>query len=310
MELLIYAAEVFQVPLSQRARVNHSRMKTFKLLQSSSKVISLIICFLFLKFSIAEPAEFNATIVQMFDSFDAFQGVAVDAGSFYAVNNVRITRHDKNTGQALLQFDGSSVADGSFKHLDSGMVLDGKLYAAHSNYPEWPMNSSIEVWDVATMEHISSHDFGVLLGSFTWLDRYLDSWWGAFANYDRIQAGMDIPYGETKNTVVVRFDEEFKVVESWTLPAEILAKMSPMSNSGGSWGSDGYLYLSGHDDPEIYVMSLPKAGSELDWVATISVPGLNGQGIAWDRSEQGRYLWAILRSSRSVWKIEVPEASN
>ena len=83
-----------------------------------------------------------------------------------------------------------------------------------------------------------------------------------------------------------------------------------MSNSGGSWGSDGYLYLSGHDDPEIYVMALPEAGSELDWLATVRLPGLNGQGIAWDRTSDENTLWAILRSTRQVLKIEMPLLPN
>jgi hypothetical protein len=116
-----------------------------------------------------------------------------------------------------------------------------------------------------------------------------------------------MPYGETSNTVMVQFDDDFQVLHSWTLPAEILRRMSPMSNSGGSWGPDGLLYLSGHDDPEVYVMALPEDGSELDWLATIRIPGLNGQGIAWDRSDDGRYLWAILRSTRQVLKIEMPK---
>jgi len=83
--------------------------------------------------------------------------------------------------------------------------------------------------------------------------------------------------------------------------------MSPLVNSGGSCGRVGLVYLVGHDDPEVYVMALPEDGSELDWLATIRIPGLNGQGIAWDRSDDGRYLWAILRSTRQVLKIEMPE---
>jgi hypothetical protein len=162
------------------------------------------------------------------------------------------------------------------------------------------------VWDMGNMQHIESHSFGVMLGSFTWLDRYNGSWWGAFANYDIVQRGMTNPCGETRNTVMVQFDDDFEVLQSWSLPAEILRRMSPMSNSGGSWGSDGYLYLSGHDDPEIYVMALPEAGSELDWLATVRLPGLNGQGIAWDRSIEDSILWAILRSTRQVLKIEMP----
>jgi hypothetical protein len=258
----------------------------------------------------AQPPEFDGKIVQQFAADNAYQAVAVGQESFYAISNVRLTAHDKNTGRVLQQWDDSSQLSSPLSHLDSGVVLDGKLYSAHSNYPSWPMTSSVEVWDMDNMQHIESHSFGVMLGSFTWLDRYNGSWWGAFANYDIVQRGMTQPYGETRNTVMVQFDDDFEVLQSWSLPAEILRRMSPMSNSGGSWGGDGYLYLSGHDDPEIYVMALPEAGSELDWLATIRLPGLNGQGIAWDRSVDGSILWAILRSTRQVLKIEMPVLPN
>jgi len=254
----------------------------------------------------AQPPEFDAKIVKQFDAYDAYQAVAVGADSFYAISNVRVTEHDKNTGRAMQQSSDNSQSSSPLTHLDSGVIVEGNLYSAHSNYPGWPMMSTVEVWDVATMQHIESHSFGVMLGSFAWLDRHNGSWWGAFANYDIVQRGMTEPYGETRNTVMVQFDDDFQVLQSWTLPAEILRRMSPMSNSGGSWGSDGYLYLSGHDDPEIYVMALPQAGSELDWLATVRLPGLNGQGIAWDRSIDGNSLWAILRSTRQVLKVEMP----
>ena len=254
----------------------------------------------------AQPPEFDGKIVQQFAADNAYQAVAVGQESFYAISNVRLTAHDKNTGRVLQQWDDSSQLSSPLTHLDSGVVLDGKLYSAHSNYPSWPMTSSVEVWDMDNMQHIESHSFGVMLGSFTWLDRYNGSWWGAFANYDIVQRGMTEPYGETRNTVMVQFDDDFEVLQSWSLPAEILRRMSPMSNSGGSWGSDAYLYLSGHDDPEIYVMALPEVGSELDWLATVRLPGLNGQGIAWDRSTEDNILWAILRSTRQVLKIEMP----
>ena len=258
----------------------------------------------------AQPPEFDGKIVQQFAADNAYQAVAVGQESFYAISNVRLTAHDKNTGRVLQQWDDSSQLSSPLTHLDSGVVLDGKLYSAHSNYPSWPMTSSVEVWDMDNMQHIESHSFGVMLGSFTWLDRYNGSWWGAFANYDIVQRGMTEPYGETRNTVMVQFDDDFEVLQSWSLPAEILRRMSPMSNSGGSWGGDGYLYLSGHDDPEIYVMALPEAGSELDWLATVRLPGLNGQGIAWDRWLDDSILWAILRSTRQVLKIEMPVLPN
>lgn len=258
----------------------------------------------------AQPPEFDAVIARQFDAFDAYQAVAVDANAFYAINNRRITQHDKQSGRVLRQSDADVAADGGLIHLDSGVVLDGKLYAAHSNYPGFPMTSSIEVWDAATLRHLDSQHFGVMLGSLTWLDRHDGSWWATFANYDVVQRGMTEPYGETKNTVVVQLDDDFQVLRRWSLPAEILRRMSPMSNSGGSWGRDGLLYLSGHDDPEIYVMSPPNEGDQLDWLATIRIPGLNGQGIAWDRTVEGNTLWAILRSTRQVLKIEIPSVAD
>ena len=41
--------------------------------------------------------------------------------------------------------------EGTVLHLDSAMVRDGKIYAAHSNYPDWPMTSSLEIFDAETM---------------------------------------------------------------------------------------------------------------------------------------------------------------
>lgn len=280
-------------------------MKLFSIKQLPTLAIHFLSAFAVSSVS-AQPPEFDAKIVKQFDAYDAYQAVAVDADSFYAISNVRLTQHDKNTGRAVQQSGDNVEMSEPLIHLDSGVVLDGKLYAAHSNYPGWPMTSSIEVWDVASMQHIDSHSLGVMLGSFTWLDRHEGEWWGTFANYDIVQRGMAEPYGKTSNTVMVQFDDDFQVLQSWSLPAEILRRMSPMSNSGGSWGSDGYLYLSGHDDPEIYVMALPETGSELDWLATVRLPGLSGQGIAWDRSVDGGHLWAILRSTRQVLKIEMP----
>ncbi|MDT8397474.1 MAG: hypothetical protein RQ899_02535 [Pseudomonadales bacterium] len=250
---------------------------------------------------------FEAQILEQFDTFDARQAVAVDAEAFYAINNFRITRHDKRTGEAQLQWDGVSDETGPLTHLDSGMVYNGRLYAAHSNYPHWPMSSSIEIWDSRSLEHVASHSFGIQLGSMTWIDRHDGFWWGGFGNYDKVQDGQQQPYGETRFSQVVRMNDAFEIIEQWMLPAALHPRLSPMSNSGGTWGSDAYLYLTGHDYPEIYVMRLPVSGGVLDWVATVHVPGLNGQGIAWDRSGEPDTLWAMLKRDRRVFKIRMPE---
>jgi hypothetical protein len=227
--------------------------------------------------AVAEPPAFSATPLRSYPAFDANQAVAVDAKYFYAVNNRTITKHSRATGEPLLQFAGDT--DGPVKHLDSGVVVGSKLYAVHANYPEWPMESSIEVFDTRTMRHLGSHSFGIHRGSITWLDRYDGAWWAGFANYDVIQDGMTEPYGQTYNTQIVKLNNRFEETASWTIPKPILDKFKPMSNSGGSWGPDGRLYLTGHDLGEAYVMKLPVAGSELRWIATVHLADVQGQGI-------------------------------
>jgi hypothetical protein len=77
--------------------------------------------------------------------------------------------------------------------------------------------------------------------------------------------------------------------------------------SGGSWGPDGYPYITGHDHPEVYVVLPPEHGSEVRWLATVKVPQIEGQGIAWDRTAQGRVLWGILKREEKVFSFSVPE---
>ena len=99
--------------------------------------------------------------------------------------------------------------------------------------------------------------------------------------------------------------DDFTVLESWTLPPDLLATFEDMSNSGGSWGPDGRLWLTGHDLPEAYAMEVPEAGGELRWVATVGLPGIEGQGIAWaDERDPG--LWGISRDNNRVFEFDVP----
>jgi hypothetical protein len=71
-----------------------------------------------------------------------------------------------------------------------------------------------------------------------------------------------------------------------------------MSISGGSWGPDGLLYVTGHDNSEVYAVRLPKAGSILEHLGTYPIAN-TGQGIAWDRSDPG-VLWTIDRPKKQV----------
>jgi hypothetical protein len=224
---------------------------------------------------------------------EANQGVGVDEQHFYAVDSQAIGKYDKTTGKLVKRWQGPS--GGPIVHLDSAMLMDGKLYAAHSNYPDWPMESSVEIFDADTLEHVGSHRFGVRWGSLTWVDWHDGHWWMTFANYDqRIGPGQSA-YGGKANTVMVKLTRDFEPVQSWTLPKAVLDRFEEMSNSGGSWGPDGFLYLTGHDPAELYKMAVPEAGSELRLVEIVPM-NIRGQGIAWDRSQPG-VIYGIIRAT-------------
>jgi hypothetical protein len=227
---------------------------------------------------------------------EANQGIGVDDKYFYAIDNAAIGKYDKKTGKLVKQWKGDEKK-GPILHLDSAMLMDGKIYCAHSNYPQWPMTSSVEIFDAETLEPVGNHSFGIQYGSLTWVDWKDGHWWMTFANYDRLLGPNKTPYGQKVNTVMVKFTKEFVPVGMWTLPKSILDRFEDMSNSGGSWGPDGYLYLSGHDPAEIYRMRLPKNGSILELVDVIPM-NIRGQGIAWDRSQPG-VIYGIIRATKA-----------
>ena len=231
--------------------------------------------------------------VRRFSTEEATQGVAVDERHFYAISNRHIGKYEKDTGRRVGGWEGPP--DGPIIHLDSGVVIDGLLYCAHSNYPGVPMVSSIEIFDTATLRHVGSHSLGILGGSATWIDRADGHWWVAFGNYaDR----GGVPGRGPAWTNLLKFDESWRRVAGFVYPSNVVEQFEEMSNSGGTWGSDGQLYITGHDDGVVFVLSLPTAGSVLILEKAVPVRA-EGQGIAWDRGEPGT-LYSILRSSREV----------
>lgn len=239
-----------------------------------------------------EPPQMRSESIASYIVPEANQAVAVDANFFYAIDNRTIAKYDKRTQQLVKTWEWPK--GGPIEHFDSATVVDGRIYLAHSNYPEWPMASSLEIFDAATLTHVATHSFGIQIGSFTWVDKGPDGqWYGGFANYNRVFDKSPIAYGNKYNTQIVRFDADWQPVEQWTIPEGVVEKFEDMSNSGGSWGPDGKLYLSGHDPAEAYVMQLPEMGPVLDWVGTVPLDN-HGQGIAWDRSQKD-VIYAIIR---------------
>lgn len=224
---------------------------------------------------------------------EARQAPAVDGNFIYAIDNQRIGKYDRRTGEKVAEWVQSK--GGQILHLNSGIVLDGILYAAHSNYPEIPMLSSVEMFDSETLAHVGSHSFGFQPGSATWVDRRDGFWWVGFANYDG-QGGA--PGRPPSFTRVVKYDREWREVESFAFPAEVVERFGTRSNSGASWGPDGLLYATGHDHADLYVLRIPESGSVLELVETLTVPA-EGQGIAWDRERPGS-LFTLIRSDSTI----------
>ncbi len=236
----------------------------------------------------------TATELTRFAAPNATQAVAVDNDHFYTISNSKIIKRKKDDGEVVNSWEGP------LKHLNSGIILNGKLYCANTNYPETPMASSIEIYDPETMEHIDSHSFGMYIGSCTWLDWYEGRWYVMFVHYDENGRERDL---DASYTTLVQFDEEWRRTGGWTVPKELVDRLRPMSISGGSFGEDGLIYCSPHHFEEIYLLKLPEIGYELEWLDTIEVP-FQGQGMALDRT-QPNVIYGIHRRNREVISIKL-----
>ncbi len=230
----------------------------------------------------------------------ANQGVAVDAHHFYGIGNYVVGKYDKTTGARVAEWVG--LRGGATIHLNGGLIQDGQLVLAHSNFPQLPMASSLEYFDPVTVQPVKSVSLGIRHGSLTWAEKKDGFWWACFAHYNDqgTAAGTD-----NRSTLFGKFDDQWNVLESWIFPAQVVTHWGKSSSSGGSWGDDGLLYTTGHDEKELYVLRLPKMGVALEYVTTIEVP-FEGQSWAWDRSDK-RVIYGIIRRTGEVVVARIPE---
>ncbi|MBQ0080855.1 MAG: hypothetical protein KBS95_04840 [Alistipes sp.] len=226
---------------------------------------------------------------------EAKQGVAVDNNHFYAIANHTIAKYD---------FDGKKVAEWNeddenlIKHFDGGIIIDGLLYCSHSNYPDVPMASSIEIFDPKTMKHVRTISFGIDSGSCTWVVRGKDNFYVCFAHYDRNgwKCGGEI-LKDNSWTQIVEYDKNWQRRQAWILPAELLAELHPNSLSGCIF-KDGKFYCTGHDAKKLFILEFPPYGMRMRLTGTIDIP-FSGQGIALDNEN---CLWGIDRKKKRVIK--------
>ncbi len=241
-----------------------------------------------------QETQSRSRILHEFAAVEATQAVAVDDQHFYAISNSSIGKYGRTRGEKVAEWHASVEFD--LRHLNSGIVIDGKLYCCNSNFPQFPEVSSIEVFSTAPLEHIDTHSFGIYEGSLTWIDRKGDSWWAVFAHYSKKVNDNQFAKPHTY-TSLVQFDNRWRRIAGWIFPDTVLERFAPHSCSGGFWGPNDEIYCTGHDLGELYILSIPKAGSVLKHERTIITP-ITGQGIAWQK--QNSVFYGIDRSKRSV----------
>lgn len=253
--------------------------------------LSILVC---LAIGRQKAAPIQTQEVRRYTVAEAHQSVAVDKTSFYAIDNAAIGRYDKATGQKLglwKEKEGRPI-----KHLNSGIVIGNRLYCANSNYPDVPMASSIEIFDIRTMELVGTHSFGIFMGSATWIDYREGSWWVCFAHYKG--KNNDEPTRDPRWTSLIRFDKSWRQTEGWIFPAEVVSHFGNYSCSGGVFGSDGRLFATGHDNAECFVLRIPKSGPVLELEQIFAIPN-QGQGIALDPADRS-LLYGIDRKTHEV----------
>jgi len=231
--------------------------------------------------------------VRTFRCPSATQGVAVDENSFYAISNRTITKYSLE-GDSLTVWHEEDPE--LIKHFDGGIVVDGFLYCSHSNFPEVPMASSIEIFDTEDLTHVRTISLGIDSGSCTWVVRGDGCWYVGFAHYDRSggSAGGEV-LKDASWTQIVQYDDQWRRVQGWILPKDLIEQLRPFSISGCLF-IDGRFYCTGHDAKKLFVLQFPPYGMRMQLVETIDIP-FKGQGIAIDRKGN---LWGIDRKSGTV----------
>lgn len=242
-----------------------------------------------------------ATELNRWHVLEANQGAAVDAEHFYGIGNHALVKHRKDTGERVAEWFGPR--GGPIVHFNAGWVEGERLVVAHSNYPQMPMAASLETHDTRTLQPVESHSFGMQLGNLNWVVRHKGYWWACFANYSNQGA---VPGFAQSATHVTQYDDNWQQLQSWLFPPQVNTAWAESSCSGGDFGDDGLLYVSGHDAAELYVLRLPRQGVTLEYVTTIDVP-FEGQSWAWDRSMPGeRVIYGISRARQEIIAAQIP----
>ena len=252
------------------------------------------------EFSLPEVRRLAARTLRVYEAPEADQGVAADARHFYAIDNTVVAKYEIASGRFVNRWAGP--AHGFIRHMNSCLAEGARLWCANSNYSQTPMGSSVETFDTTSLDHVDSHSLGMRdEGSLTWFDRYRGGWIAGFAHYD---GNGGLKFKDHSFANVVAFDAEWRRTGGWLFPASVIERMAPGAASGGAIGPDGWLYLLGHDRPEMYVVARPAMGPTMIHLATIDLE-VEGQAFSWAQ-DGTRTIFTIDRRKGLVRRIELP----
>lgn len=242
----------------------------------------------------AEPPKADAPKeIARFKADEAVQGVAVDGDFLYVIADHALGKYRKSDGTKVAAW--TAPKGSKVKHLNAGVVVEGKLYCAHSNFPMKPDESTVEIFDTATLQPIGQHAFEHPPGSLTWAIPYEGGWLACFAHYSATS--------DNGLSRVVRFDQDWKELRRWGFPAELLKRFARSSSSGAALVGGKRLLVSGHDARELYELELPPEGGEVRWTRTLGLLTA-GQAFDEDRGQAGLgpdfILYSIERKTKEV----------
>lgn len=271
----------------------------------------LFVLFLFLTNKKLKETFRSFNLIRSYTNIEnAVQGVIIDNNFFYPINKQTISKYNIKTGKNELSKSFSNHP--RINTLHSGISVSDKLFVCNQKING---RNTIEVFNKNLEQEYFINVSGDT-GKLVWIDYYKKYWWGCFAHSDKnIQNTIVVEFYTSAEAIgadslITRetreFDKESKdplnssktreldvekppphwhIRNRWYLPYKAKKSLFPYSCSGGSFGRDGLLYLTGQFQNKLYVMGFHET-SPMMTLNHIKETSLYGGGIDWNRRFQ------------------------
>jgi hypothetical protein len=234
-------------------------------------------------------------IVNIYENIkEARQGITVDDLYFYAISDRHVGKYERKSGKKVL----SRKYDDNIKHLNGGFIDGDNLVCTHNpkginsivtiNKHNLEIINRYDLTNTKLTNNINSTFIDGTNSYLTWISRYNSKTYGVIAFYKE----------HVDNTIFCEFDEKFNIINSWKFPKKVLSRLKPWSVSGG-FVKNGYIYASGHDKGEIYILHIKDDKNILELLEIIDVKS-SGQGVSYHNNN----LFVIHRKKKQVIEYE------